>query len=483
MSDGIKRINEHVIKDGRTLILTKFISDTANIAEGTIYINPTTGELKYVHLSDDGTKRWDRFDSNAIFDKDTFDTDLIKDNSLHGAKLIEGSVSMDKLADNCVVTNKIADKSITDAKFDINSIDGDKIKDFSIITSKIHIRSITNPLIADNAITTEKIMEKAINKEKMADESIGTIQIIDKSITTSKIADKSITSNLLADKIITSSKIGLKEVKTDNIDNLSITLEKIADGSVQGKKIPNFAIKDFHIDSMDGYKIFENTITSDKIKNSAIKTNLIADNSVTMAKLDGETQSFINNSIKTQAIVTIDGVEYYNTAYIKGNVVLKNTDGSKVNLEVNGDIKATGDITGARVFNPYFSDIAEAYSPMCPLLPGDAVALCEEGILKVTKLTRENAGLFLGFVSDDYGTLLGGDKAEVNTGLKIPVCLIGRIKVKLPLELEGEVGDYLNIDNSYKDFYISKRKGDFSVGRLLESKAKDQIKVLCQLWP
>lgn len=482
MSDGVKKINEHLLKDGRTLVMTNYISDTSKLPDGTIYINPTTGELKYINVDESNNKAWTHFKISELFDKDSFDSSLIADNSLHAAKLVDLSIGTTKLAELSVTTNKIADESLTNNKFILNSIDADKIKDASIITSKIHDNSITANLISNEAVTTDKIAQKAITMEKIADGVIKTSHIIDKAITSNKILEGAIIHELVGVNAILSNNIGNKEVKNQHLDSLCITTDKIADGSIVGKKIPNYAIKDIHIDEMDGYKILDNTITSNKIKNCAIITNTIADNAVSITKLDSATRSLINNSIKIQPVLVIDNVERYSTALINGNVVLKSTDGTKTNLEVNGDIKATGDITGARVFNPYFADIAEAYYTKAPLLQGEAVALSETGHLRVEKLTRENASRFLGFVSNEYASLFGADKEAIQSGLMVAVCLIGRIKVQLPKDTTGVIGNYLNVDRC-GDIYFTRTRSRFSVGKLLENKTDETTIALCQIWP
>lgn len=479
MSDGVKKINEYLLKDGRTLVMTQFISDTSNLAEGQIFINPTSGELKYV----DHNKTWSKFKMDTLFDEGSFDTSLILDNSLHAAKITDLSISAGKIADLSITAGKIANGTITNEKFTINTIDADKLKDNSISTAKIHSSSITTSLIADKAVTTAKVADKAINISKMADNSVGTSSLVDGSVNTSKIADGSITTAKIVDGSITSAKVAAKEIKTANIDNLAVTTEKIADGAVQGKKIPDFGIKDSHINTMDGYKIIDNTLTGAKLKNNTITTNLIADKAITAAKLDADTQSEIANSLKISAAITIDGVEHYSTALVQGSVVLKNSDNTNANLTVNGNITATGDITGARVFNPWFADIAEAYIPTSTLFPGDPVALSEKGGLRVEKLTEANVSRFLGFVSNEYATLLGANRTDIESGKMVPICLVGRIKIKLPDYLEGEIGDYVCLHKFDGMFITSKTKLPTAIGRLLEAKTNRNSKVLCQLWP
>jgi hypothetical protein len=484
--DGVKKINEYLLKDGRTLVMTQFNSDTSTLAPGTIFLDPTSGGLKYIHLAGDGTKIWNTFDMSDLFEDGTFDSALIQDNSLHAAKLVDLSISPDKIIDAGITTIKIADKAITDSKFELNCIDADKIKDNTIITSKICDNSITGDKIFNGAITTNKITPKNITLELLADDSVSADQIVDASITGDKIVAKTILNGLIADNAILANNIGVKEVKTIHLDNLCITAEKIATGAVSGNKIPNYAIKDSHIEAVDGFKILDNSILSSKIKNNNITTNLIADGAVSITKLNASTQLLINNSIKIQPIVVVDNQERYNTALINGNVVMKSTDGTKVNLEVNGDIKSTGDITGARVFNPWFADIAEAYIPTCDLQPGDPVSLCEEGGLKVTKYDEANSKRFLGFVSNEYATLFGADRDDVDSGRMVAVTLVGRIKCKLGTEVSGKVGNYVNIFNlngEHVTFVTTHHKTDHSVGRLLEDKTHDQEYALCQLWP
>jgi len=64
-----------------------------------------------------------------------------------GSKILDGSVTTDKLADYAVTTDKIDDESITTVKLD----DG----------------VITTPKLADSAVTTEKLADESVTSEKL----------------------------------------------------------------------------------------------------------------------------------------------------------------------------------------------------------------------------------------------------------------------------------------------------------------------------
>ena len=86
-------------------------------------------------------------------------TDLIQDNSVTSAKIVNGTIVAADLADDAVTTAKIADDAITSAL----------IADDAITTALIADDAITTALIADDAITTALIADDAITAAKIAD--------------------------------------------------------------------------------------------------------------------------------------------------------------------------------------------------------------------------------------------------------------------------------------------------------------------------
>lgn len=119
-------------------------------------------------------------------------------------------------------------------------------------------------------------------------------------------------------------------------------------------------------------------------------------------------------------------------------------------LVVAKSITASGDITGARVFNAVWNDYADALkvSPHCTrkIEPGDIIckSLDDEGYELSTYSLRR---LVVGVCSDTYGHLLGGHpgKETVEESLRgyIPVAVAGNVRVKV----KGPVyaGDFVTV--------------------------------------
>lgn len=89
-------------------------------------------------------------------------------------------------------------------------------------------------------------------------------------------------------------------------------------------------------------------------------------------------------------------------------------------IRYNGYLRAT------RVLGMYFSDsadYAEAYHVVGGALPGDLIAITEQGLAVNT--VPENPAV-LGFVSDSFATLIGVDGEH-----ETPIALMGRVRVKV----------------------------------------------------
>ena len=135
MANGVKKINEYVMKDGRAIILTEKI-DSSVIPGGTLFINPSTGELNYNSLNKDGKFNWIKFDPAIIFNKLSIVTDLYANSSIVTDKYRDLSITTPKLANDAVVTSKIKDLNITTAKYANSSVTTEKLNNSSVTTEK-----------------------------------------------------------------------------------------------------------------------------------------------------------------------------------------------------------------------------------------------------------------------------------------------------------------------------------------------------------
>lgn len=121
---------------------------------------------------------------------------------------------------------------------------------------------------------------------------------------------------------------------------------------------------------------------------------------------------------------------------------------------INGNLTVSGDIRGARVFNPYFNDYAEYFlkSPSCPSVyeEGDLVILdknydyeCYTIVTSNRSKSLADRDVFIGVVSESFGQILGGEGLDTDSDNYLPVALVGRVYVKVPEGLSISRGDEL----------------------------------------
>lgn len=463
MADGIKKVNEWTLKDGRVIGLTKEMN-AAKFEGGTLFINPNRGELKYNNIDNSGTKAWKKFLPINIFEENTIVTSLLQDGSVTEPKLANSAVTTPKIKDLAITEPKLADASVTTPKIMNLHVTEEKIANYAVTEFKLRNESVTTPKLKNLCVTTDKIAIENVLNTHIARNTIRNDRLFNKTLTNEKIADKTIIESLLADQSVSSKKLANDSVLSHHVAASQIRTQHLLDRNVTGPKIATKTLKDEHfiVNSVNGDKLLDGSIKTPKLNDLSVTNSKIANGAVDLDKLESITKALIMESIR------VEGANQ--TATVKGN------------LKVNGNIDATGNITGAQVFNPVFADVAEAYIPVEKLEAGDPVCLSLAGGLRVEKLNKDNQERFIGFVSDNYAMLLGAGAEEVAVGDKVPVCLVGRIKINVPKEFEFQIGSFIHIVNGRIRSFPQRSLNCF--GRVLESKRVGEDKrILCQLWP
>lgn len=479
MADGIKKINEWLLKDGRTLNITRNI-DANKLEGGTQFINYNTGLLQYVGLTSTGTKTWKNYDPMVIFLPQSIKTNLIADKNITTDKINDLAVITAKLGNSSVTEPKIATNAVTETKILNSSVTRIKIADGSVNDIKLAENAVTTPKILNGAVTADKIAALTIVNNNIADNTIQNVKFANKTIENTKIKDKTLIESLYGDLSVSTRALANSSVIEAKVAINAITTTKVKDRAITGPKIATNVISTEHVNSIDGVKLIDNSITEPKYKAGSVSTRVLANAAINMDKLNANVADLINRSIRVEKSQTIDNVVQADTAWCKGHMVLKQPVSGNANLTVHGNITATGTVTATKCYNPVFADLAEAYIPLEKVKAGDPVALSKFGGLKVEKLDSSNKDRFLGFVSDEFATCYGATEEELKSGEKIPVTLIGRININAKGK-EANVGDYVYIVNGEVQFYPG--RSTTAVGRVLEPKCKNQEKVLCQLWP
>lgn len=450
MADGVKKINEWILKDGRVIGITKDIS-ASKFEPGTFFINPSTGLLKYDSVDSVGNKSWKKFLPTVMFDEKTIERGLLADLIINESKLDNNSVVRNKIKDGEVVNSKLGIKSVTTEKIEDLHVTTEKLDNYAVTTSKIRDYQITESKYADESISTRTIRPLSIINTHIANKTIKGDKLFSKTVTNAEIKDLTVIESLLAPNAVTESKIKESAVKGKHVAVNSLETLHYIDRSVTGNKVAKNTLKDEHmmLNSINGDKLQDGSLGSSKMSDGAVINSKIQNKAVDMDKLDDITQTLIRESIR------VDGTT--NTATVGGN------------LKVNGNITATGNITGAKVFNPVFADIAEAYIPTMEVEVGDAVCLTPCGKLLVEPLRKGNEKMFIGFISDQYAACYGATPEELAEGEKVAVALTGRIPVKMNTK-EFRVGDWIAIiDGEFIPVrYMGYSKPNQSVGRVLD---------------
>lgn len=518
MGQGIKKISENVISPGRSLtIVNNSIHDNTNFEIGTLKCYPSDSGLRY--KSDLNT--FNLFDAVNILQEYSIEEILMANNSVSTRTIRDQNVTTDKIKDLNVTNIKIENKGPTSG-----IVASEKVRDGSIVTAtlgegcvintKIHDKTInadekimnqtittpllrggtdingveipgcvTTPKIANENVTTSKLADKCVINQKIADNTIENIKLYDFTIQggnqqgTGKIAEKTITAFNVADRSLTDSNFAYGSVTGYSVGGILKTQSIIADNTITDTNIATNTITNARLLTRtikgaaageDG-KIAYQTITGDNIKDSSIGINKFETNVFNVIKNAVVYERDTNNNlcVKLRGAQLEDGNE--ETCY----------------MNISGHLDVEGDITGARVYNMAYSDLAEGYVPGEELEAGDIVAIHEDG--KVYKATQEYIAAIVGVVSDEYAACYGASVDELRNKEKVAVALIGKVhvkvkgnimlgqKVKYPIfsDIEDGVGIAASFSNSY------------TIGKALETVDSDNFdeihKVLCLVYP
>lgn len=126
------------------------------------------------------------------------------------------------------------------------------------------------------------------------------------------------------------------------------------------------------------------------------------------------------------------------------NLTVSNTANVK-QLAVSEDITATGDITGARVFNAVYNDYAEWFERGDDAEVGHIIALDETSAQERYVKATNKSKVIVGICTGNYAHIIGGEYNDnyetYNLKKFIPVSLAGRV----PVYVKGtvHVGDYI----------------------------------------
>lgn len=160
-----------------------------------------------------------------------------------------------------------------------------------------------------------------------------------------------------------------------------------------------------------------------------------------------------------------------------GNTYTKTLNVSNIanvkQLAVNEDITATGDITGARVFNAVYNDYAEWFERGEETEAGDIIALSEGNNELYKKATCKDK-VIVGVHSEEFAHIIGGNGDGNDEKAFIPIGLVGRSHVKVKGKVEK--GDYIVPSDIAGIGVATKTRTHKTIGQAVEASDDDDIK-------
>lgn len=468
MGHGIRKINEYVLENGRALILTKDVSSDISetqwnhIADGTFFINPSNGDLKYKNLNSK-TLEWERFKPENIFNNNTVGGELLKDKSITESHMANESISNRCLKNNSVTSNIINYNAIKDFHIGDNAINGSSIKDKSISIEKL-AGDIDGTSLDDRSIDAIKLKKKCITNEELSDYCIKSSNLSNSCVTESALSSESISFSKIKSGAVKESSIEDGAISNTKLKEKSVDWKNLMDNSVRTSAILDLNITNSKLaeNSVTNDKILDRSITGEKLAKGTITAECIAPGAINIDSFSDEAQNAF-----LDAVVHKDGV-----ANVYGD------------LQVDGDIRATNtdksqSITGFKVFNPVFADYAEGFHANEEVEVGHIVEIDTKSCIKKADAHSRK---IVGIVSDRYGMCLDASEQELKDGSKVAVGLIGKVPVKVAGQVEA--GDYIISSGDGVGIATKTHYSGQIVGKALEDKYTFGLgSVLCLLQP
>lgn len=419
MSEGIKKLDENLVANGRSFTITNSsVRDNTNFSVGTLRCYPADSGLRFKGANND----YRLFDAANLIEPRTIIENLIGNQE----------ISTRTLKDGCVTTDKILDRNVTKTKIGLLAVGESELDNNAVTTIKISDQNVTTSKLKDACVTSDKLRDACVIQGKLDKDAVLSINLVNNAVTSNKIANSAVVNEKITDNTIQNSKLkdftiqGGNEKGTGKIAEKTITAYNIADSTITGSQIKDGGIvgRNISTNTITGSNIARNTIetgnlgseivTSEKLATDSVITNKIQDKAVTKEKLADDVYQSVLNAV----VYEVDA---------QGNSCVKIKDKTYFNV-LGGDVNVNGNLTAKRVYNMAYSDLAEGYVPGEKLEPGDIVYLHDDGMIYKNKELYHS--VYVGVVSDEYAICLGASDEELMNGDKVAVALVGKVHVK-----------------------------------------------------
>ena len=205
-----------------------------------------------------------------------------------------------------IVTGDIADDAVTNDKLADNAVDTTQLANNSVTSPKIGNGEITNDKLADNTVTSAKLSDFTDSLNKDAGRIVAgdgglldsllvggdvSTSVVGGTLTFAIASGVIVNADVAANAHIDGSKLADNSIGTDKIQDNAITSGKIAAGAVGTEEIADEAVT--------SAKIADGAVTETKLANSAVTVNKLANGAVTNDKLASSQISFSNGATTT----------------------------------------------------------------------------------------------------------------------------------------------------------------------------------------
>lgn len=421
MADGIKKINEYTVKNGRTFIfndeesLNNIAPEYNKLPIGSLYFHNENDEYIF-SLKNPNSTDWERLSISQLIAQRTI-------NNLY-------------LEQKTITADEIMDRTITGKQLALDTVGTEHLKDYCITTSKIDSKAITYNKLND-------IIKNDIDRSIKLDPD-GVIRANGQLIVNGDTTIKG--------------TLGVEKKFTAGAESVFVKQATFGDSVRMNGNL-----------NCDCFGIFKTGLKTD------------ADLTVTNYASIGKDLR-VKGTLNCEGELHVSGINstFGHNLGVSGqlhaaNISSTGTITAVSNIFSNANITCNGYMSASKVYNAVYNDLAEGYIPGEKLEPGDIVEIREDG--KVYK-AEYNSNKIVGVVSDEFADCYGASIKEIESGEKIAVGLIGKVHVKVKGSVK--IGDPICCLEQGIGASFNGRK----IGKALETKHENGIyKVLCLIYP